>query len=63
MEDIKIKIGDTVWLKTGGAAMMVQVVQGDGITCVWHDDNRSSNHVIYHRAVLTKEQPNATKKK
>jgi uncharacterized protein YodC (DUF2158 family) len=34
------QVGDRVRLKSGGQAMVVEAVNGDNISCVWHEKVR-----------------------
>lgn len=36
-----IKVGDAVCLKTGGASMTVESIEGWKAMCVWRDSNKS----------------------
>lgn len=45
---MSLSIGDTVRMQSGGALMTVQLVNGDMITCWWHDKNNVLQKAEYH---------------
>jgi len=51
----ELKVGDTVFLKSGSPEMTVEEILGDGrIVCVWFDGSKR-NASVFAAGTLTKE--------
>jgi uncharacterized protein YodC (DUF2158 family) len=60
MAKVIFEPGDVVQLNSGGTLMTVEAVNGDSITCVWHDsDNKVVEHV--YNAKMLKVATNSIK--
>lgn len=58
-----LKVGDVVYLKSGGPAMTVNKVlsERDNAECTWFQDNELKDH-IFNQGSLTKENPKPRQK-
>jgi uncharacterized protein YodC (DUF2158 family) len=54
----EFKVGEPVYLKSGGPAMSIQSIDGENALCVWLDGKRPFRE-LYPLAVLTKEDPDS----
>jgi len=53
----EIKVGDIVWLRSGGPALTVNNTGGEEFICVWFVETRVASRPFRPES-LTKENPN-----